>query len=62
MTAPLFAVSLTMGVVVLSLSCAGEMKDVAVWGLAVTAVTAALTACHCLGVLLLPQAYIKARP
>lgn len=61
-TAPLFAVSLTMGVVVLSLSCAGEVKYVALWGLAVTALTAALTACHCLGVLLLPQAYIKARP
>lgn len=61
-TAPLFAVSLTMGVVVLSLSCAGAMKDVAMWGLAVTALTSALTACHCLGVLLLPQAYLKARP
>lgn len=61
-TAPLFAVSLTMGVVVLSMSCAGGMKDVAQWGLAITALTSALTACHCLGVLLLPQAYIKARP
>ncbi|MFD7071689.1 hypothetical protein ACFV97_31165 [Streptomyces sp. NPDC059913] len=61
-TAPLFAVSLTMGVVVLSMSCAGGMKTVALWGLAVTALTSALTACHCLGVLLLPQAYIKARP
>lgn len=61
-TAPLFAVSLTMGVVVLSLSCAGGMKDVALWGLAITALTSALTACHCLGVLLLPQAYIKGRP
>ncbi|WP_331748305.1 hypothetical protein OG520_41410 (plasmid) [Streptomyces sp. NBC_00984] len=61
-TAPLFAVSLTMGVVVLSLSCAGGMKDVALWELAVTALISALTACHCLGVLLLPRAYIKARP
>ena len=61
-TAPLFAVSLTMGVVALSLSCAGGMKDVALWGLAITALTSALTACHCLGVLLLPQAYIKGRP
>ncbi|MFB7534319.1 hypothetical protein ACFC0C_40135, partial [Streptomyces sp. NPDC056178] len=62
MTAPLSDVSLTMGIVVLSLSCAGGMKHVALRGLAVTALTAALTACHCLGVLLLPQAYIKARP
>ncbi|WGD40036.1 hypothetical protein [Streptomyces cathayae] len=61
-SAPLFAVSLTMGVVVLSLSCAGGMKDAALWGLALTALTSALTACHCLCVLLLPQAYVKARP
>jgi hypothetical protein len=60
--APLFAVSLTMATVVLSLSCAGGMKDVALWGLALTVLTSALTACHCLGVLLLPQAYVKARP
>ncbi|MBL3668530.1 hypothetical protein JL475_21550 [Streptomyces sp. M2CJ-2] len=61
-SAPLFAVSLTMGVVVLSLSCAGGMKDAALWGLALTALASALTACHCLCVLLLPQAYVKARP
>lgn len=61
-TAPLFAVALTMGVAVLSVSCAGWMKDVALWGLAVTALTSAMTACHCLSVLLLPQVYVTARP
>ncbi|WP_240136384.1 hypothetical protein [Streptomyces sp. MUM 178J] len=60
-TAPLFAVSLTMGVVALSLSCAGALKAVALWGLGATAFLAALTACHCLCVLLLPQAYTRAR-
>ncbi|MFC5954052.1 hypothetical protein ACFP51_05960 [Streptomyces pratens] len=61
-SAPLFAVSSTMGVVVLSLSCGSGAKDVALWGLALTALASVLTACHCLCVLLLPQAYVKARP
>ncbi|WP_251023264.1 hypothetical protein [Streptomyces sp. ISL-10] len=61
-SAPLFAVSLTMGLVVLSVPCGGAMTDVALSGLVVAAVTSALTAGHCLGVLLLPQAYVKARP
>ncbi|WP_234042703.1 hypothetical protein [Streptomyces marianii] len=61
-TAPLFAVCVTMGLVVLSLPCGGAMMDVALSGLALAALTSALTAGHCLGVLLLPQAYIKDRP
>jgi hypothetical protein len=61
-SAPLFAVSLTIGVVVLSLTCAGGWRNVAVCGLAVTAVIAVMTACHCLNVLLLPQVYLKDRP
>ncbi|WP_267244818.1 hypothetical protein [Streptomyces sp. PR69] len=59
--APLFAVSLTMGVVALSLSCAGALKAVALWVLGTTAFVSALTACHCLCVLLLPQVYTRAR-
>lgn len=61
-SAPLFAVSVTTGLVVLSVPCGGAMTDVALWGLIVAALTSALTAGHCLGVLLLPQAYVKARP
>ncbi|MFE7775380.1 hypothetical protein ACFU5O_16065 [Streptomyces sp. NPDC057445] len=61
-TAPLFAVSLTMTIAVLSLSCAGGMKATALGALAVTVLISAVTACHCLGVLLLPQAYVKERP
>jgi hypothetical protein len=61
-SAPLFAVSVTMGAVVLSLSCADGWRNVAMCGLAVTAVVSAMTACHCLNVLLLPQVYLKARP
>ncbi|MET9421463.1 hypothetical protein ABZY06_12120 [Streptomyces sp. NPDC006540] len=60
-TAPLFAVSFTMAVVVLSLSCAGAAKVFALTALALTAFTSALTGCHCLGVLLIPQAYTGAR-
>ncbi|MFI9627082.1 hypothetical protein [Streptomyces sp. NPDC052042] len=60
--APLFGVSLTMGVVVLSLSCGGEMKSVALWGLAITALISALTAGHCLCVSLLPQVYVRKQP
>lgn len=36
--------------------------QVASWGLIATAVTSALTAGHCLCVLLLPRAYDKERP
>ncbi|MCX4584227.1 hypothetical protein [Streptomyces sp. NBC_01481] len=61
-SAPLFAVSSTMGVVALSSPCAGGMMQVASWGLIATAVTSALTAGHCLCVLLLPRAYDKERP
>ncbi|MEU0369963.1 hypothetical protein ABZ070_06800 [Streptomyces sp. NPDC006283] len=61
-TAPLFAVSLTMAVVVLSLSCGGTAKLLTLAALALTAFTSALSCCHCLGVLLLPQAYTEARP
>jgi hypothetical protein len=61
-SAPLFGVSLTMGVVVRSWSCGGEMKDLALWGLVVTALTSAITAGHCLCVSLLPQVYLKAQP
>ncbi|MDN3297242.1 hypothetical protein QWM81_25005 [Streptomyces ficellus] len=61
--APLFAVSLAMGfVVLLSMPCGGALMDVALWGLVVAAFTSAVTVGHCLGVLLLPQAYVKARP
>ncbi|MFE4416590.1 hypothetical protein [Streptomyces sp. NPDC056817] len=59
--APLFGVSLTMGVVVLSLACGGVMKAAALWGLAITALVSAVTAGHCLCVSLLPQAYAKVR-
>ncbi|MFF3291573.1 hypothetical protein [Streptomyces sp. NPDC003023] len=61
-TAPLFAVSSTMAVVVLSLACGGAAKLAALAALALTAFTSALTGCHCLGVLLIPTAYTKARP
>lgn len=61
-TAPLFAVSLTMAIVVLSLSCAGVAKPLALLPLALTAFASALTCCHCLGVLLRPQAYTEAKP
>jgi hypothetical protein len=50
------------GRVALSLSCAGGMMHLASWGLIATALTSALTAGHRLCVLLLPQAYGKARP
>ncbi|MFH8928324.1 hypothetical protein ACH4D4_14840 [Streptomyces pristinaespiralis] len=61
-TAPLFAVSFTMAVVVLSLSCAGVAKIFVLAALALTAFASALSCCHCLGVLLIPQAYTEARP
>jgi hypothetical protein len=38
------------------------MKDLALWGLVVTALTSAITAGHCLCVSLLPQVYLKAQP
>jgi hypothetical protein len=60
-TAPLFAVSLTMAVVVLTLSCAGTVKPLALAALALTAFLSALSSCHCLCVILLPQAYTKAQ-
>ncbi|MFD1662045.1 hypothetical protein ACFSL4_28610 [Streptomyces caeni] len=61
-SAPLFAVSVTMGVVVLSLVCGGVMKVVALWALVITALIAAVTAGHCLCVSLLPQVYVRAQP
>ncbi|MDX3583830.1 hypothetical protein [Streptomyces europaeiscabiei] len=61
-TAPLFAVSSTMAEAVLNTSCASLMQNVALWGLGLAALTSAVTAGHCLSVLLLPQIYIKARP
>ncbi|MDF3300547.1 hypothetical protein [Streptomyces tropicalis] len=60
--APLFAVSVNMGVVVLSLACAGGMKIAVLWGLVIAALISAVTAGHCLCVALLPQVYLKARP
>jgi hypothetical protein len=60
-TAPLFAVTLTMGPALLGVPCGGAMMNAALVGLAVTATTSALSAGHCLGVLLLPQVYMKAR-
>jgi hypothetical protein len=42
-------------------SCAGAAKVFALTALALTAFTSALSGCHCLGVLLIPQAYTEAR-
>jgi hypothetical protein len=61
-SAPLFAVSGTMALGVLSVPCGGATNDVALSGLAIAALISAPTAAHCLCVLLLPQAYVKARP
>ncbi|MFJ8859706.1 hypothetical protein ACIRD8_14860 [Streptomyces sp. NPDC102451] len=58
-SAPLFAVSVTAGFVMLSMPCGGTMTVLALWGLAFAALASVLTAGHCLGVLLLPQAYVK---
>ncbi|MEU1281417.1 hypothetical protein [Streptomyces sp. NPDC005805] len=60
-SAPLFAVCVTVATVVLMLPCAGAAKAAALWGLGSTALVAALTAGHCLAVLLLPQVYHKER-
>lgn len=59
MSAPLFAVSVTAGFVMLSTPCGGTMTALALWGLGIAALASVLTAGHCLGVLLLPQAYVK---
>ncbi|MEU1323986.1 hypothetical protein [Streptomyces microflavus] len=61
-SAPLFAVSATMGLGVLSVPCGGATHSSAISGLAVAVVISATTAGHCLCVLLLPQAYVKIRP
>ncbi|WP_415949367.1 hypothetical protein [Streptomyces sp. KLOTTS4A1] len=61
-SAPLFAVSTTMGLVVLTVPCRGTMADMTLPGLVVAAVASAVSAGHCLSVVLMPQAYIKARP
>ncbi|MFG2538740.1 hypothetical protein ACGFU4_26260 [Streptomyces sp. NPDC048511] len=58
-SAPLFAVSVTAGFVMLSTPCGGTMTALALWGLGIAALASVLTAGHCLGVLLLPQAYVK---
>ncbi|MGW6564916.1 hypothetical protein [Streptomyces sp. NPDC054975] len=61
-SAPLFAVSSAMAVGVLGVPCGGATNDVALAGMAIAALISAPTAGHCLCVLLLPQAYLKARP
>ncbi|MGP3752548.1 hypothetical protein [Streptomyces sp. IBSNAI001] len=58
-SAPLFAVSATAGFVMLSTPCGGTSTVLALWGLGIAALVSVLTAGHCLGVLLLPQAYVK---
>jgi hypothetical protein len=58
-SAPLFAVSVTAGFAMLSMPCGGPATVLALWGLGITALISVLTAGHCLGVLLLPQAYVK---
>ncbi len=60
--APLFAVALTMGVVLLSIPCTSALTDAALVGLAAATLGSVLTAGHCLCVLLLPQIYVKIRP
>lgn len=59
-SAPLFAVSAMMGLGALSVPCQGATNGGAISGLAVAVLISATTAGHCLCVLLLPQAYIKA--
>ncbi|MFD3883134.1 hypothetical protein [Streptomyces microflavus] len=61
-SAPLFAVSATMGLGALSVPCGGATNSLAISGLALGVLIAAMTAGHCLCVLLLPQAYVKIRP
>ncbi|WP_433544170.1 hypothetical protein ACQPZG_02970 (plasmid) [Streptomyces sp. CA-294286] len=60
-TAPLFAVTVTTGQALLGVPCGGTMRAAAMAGLLVSAAVSALSAGHCLGVLLLPQVYLKAR-
>ncbi|MFD7612930.1 hypothetical protein [Streptomyces sp. NPDC059828] len=59
--APLFAISGTMGFTLLEGSCGGTMYAVAGGGLGAVALASAITAGHCLCVLLLPQVYVKAQ-
>ncbi|MGW2017653.1 hypothetical protein [Streptomyces sp. NPDC001927] len=61
-SAPLFAVSLTMGVGMLGAPCGVAANGAVLLGLAVAALVSAMTAGHCLCVLLLPQVYVQARP
>ncbi|WP_256062102.1 MULTISPECIES: hypothetical protein [unclassified Streptomyces] len=61
-SAPLFAVSATMGLGALSVPCGGATNSLAISGLALGVLISAMTAGHCLCVLLLPQAYVKIRP
>ncbi|MEU0704358.1 hypothetical protein ACFY9H_24915 [Streptomyces bacillaris] len=60
MSAPLFAVSATMGLGVLSVPSRGATNGGAISALAVAVLISATTAGHCLCLLLLPQAYVKA--
>ncbi|MEW1791213.1 hypothetical protein [Streptomyces niveus] len=60
--APLFAVSSTMAVAVLSLPCGGWAGDLGAVGLASVAFVSAMTAGWCLVALLVPRVHIEERP